>query len=92
MYKLPSDRLYATYFGGDEVLGLPADEEARDIWLQFLPANRVLPFGCKDNFWEMGDQGPCGPCTGEAVQGTSTGQCREPGQLIPGVACKDNLW
>lgn len=65
VYKLPSDRLYATYFGGDEAQGLPADEEARDIWLQYLPADRVLPFGCKDNFWEMGDQGPCGPCTGE---------------------------
>ncbi|PRW58002.1 alanine--tRNA ligase isoform A [Chlorella sorokiniana] len=63
VYKLPSDRLYATYFGGDEAQGLPADEEARQIWLQYLPADRVLPFGCKDNFWEMGDQGPCGPCT-----------------------------
>lgn len=63
VYKLPGERLYATYFGGDEKLGLPADEEARQIWLQFLPEDRVLPFGCKDNFWEMGDQGPCGPCT-----------------------------
>ncbi|KAL0358791.1 UNVERIFIED_CONTAM: Alanine--tRNA ligase [Sesamum angustifolium] len=63
VYKLPSDRIYATYFGGDEKLGLPADNEARDNWLKFLPANRVLPFGCKDNFWEMGDTGPCGPCT-----------------------------
>ena len=56
-------RLYATYFGGDEAQGLPADEEARQIWLQFLPEAGCLPFGCKDNFWEMGDQGPCGPCT-----------------------------
>ncbi|XP_042064791.1 alanine--tRNA ligase-like [Salvia splendens] len=63
VYKLPSDRIYATYFGGDEKLGLPADFEARDKWLQVLPPNRVLPFGCKDNFWEMGDTGPCGPCT-----------------------------
>ncbi|KDD75735.1 class II (A) tRNA synthetase, partial [Helicosporidium sp. ATCC 50920] len=63
VYKLPADRLYATYFGGDASQGLPADEEARRIWLRFLPENRVLPFGCKDNFWEMGDQGPCGPCT-----------------------------
>ncbi|XP_042048798.1 alanine--tRNA ligase-like [Salvia splendens] len=63
VYKLPADRIYATYFGGDEKLGLPADFEARDKWLQVLPPNRVLPFGCKDNFWEMGDTGPCGPCT-----------------------------
>ncbi|XP_057456647.1 alanine--tRNA ligase-like [Lotus japonicus] len=63
VYKLPSDRIYATYFGGDEKAGLAPDTEARDIWLQFLPPGRVLPFGCKDNFWEMGDTGPCGPCT-----------------------------
>eukprot|EP00878_Enallax_costatus_P013646 GHUV01014269.1.p1 GENE.GHUV01014269.1~~GHUV01014269.1.p1 ORF type:complete len:806 (+),score=287.63 GHUV01014269.1:1306-3723(+) len=63
VYKLPAERLYATYFGGDEKQGLPADDEAKNIWLRFLPSERVLPFGCKDNFWEMGDQGPCGPCT-----------------------------
>ncbi|CAI5949369.1 unnamed protein product [Closterium sp. NIES-65] len=63
VYKLPEDRLYATYFGGDEKLGLEPDLEARDIWLTVLPASRVLPYGCKDNFWEMGDTGPCGPCT-----------------------------
>ncbi|WOK95046.1 alanine--tRNA ligase [Canna indica] len=63
VYKLPKDRIYATYFGGDEKLGLPADTEARNIWLKFLAPERVLPFGCKDNFWEMGDTGPCGPCT-----------------------------
>ncbi|XAR63900.1 Alanine--tRNA ligase [Bertholletia excelsa] len=63
VYKLPIDRIYATYFGGDEKSGLAADNEARDIWLKFLPPGRVLPFGCKDNFWEMGDTGPCGPCT-----------------------------
>ncbi|XP_024193988.1 alanine--tRNA ligase [Rosa chinensis] len=63
VYKLPEDRFYATYFGGDEKLGLAPDYEARDLWLKFLPPGRVLPFGCKDNFWEMGDTGPCGPCT-----------------------------
>ncbi|KAL7003835.1 alanine--tRNA ligase [Sarracenia purpurea var. burkii] len=143
VYKLPSDRIYATYFGGEEKSGLPADNEARDLWINFLPPGRVLPFGCKcfkavlglivnleksqlipvveaenvdsiasilgccttlptmypglslvssfrlkpllkgsneeisrtvrrkgvawrletDNFWEMGDTGPCGPCT-----------------------------
>ena len=47
VYKLPKDRFYATYFGGDQKLGLAPDAEARDIWLQFLPPERVLPFGCK---------------------------------------------
>ena len=41
-YQIPPDRLYATYFEGNEALGLPADTEARDIWLQFLPAERIL--------------------------------------------------
>eukprot|EP00249_Psilotum_nudum_P018822 c26976_g1_i1 orf=378-3269(+) len=63
VYKLPADRLYATYFGGDEKLGIPEDVEVKEIWLTRLPAEHVLPFGCKDNFWEMGDTGPCGPCT-----------------------------
>ncbi|XP_022743094.1 alanine--tRNA ligase-like isoform X2 [Durio zibethinus] len=63
VYSLPTDRIYATYFGGDEKADLPPDNEARDLWLQFLPPRHVLPFGCKDNFWEMGDTGPCGPCT-----------------------------
>mmetsp|Transcript_12945 Transcript_12945/g.19399 ORF Transcript_12945/g.19399 Transcript_12945/m.19399 type:complete len:1102 (+) Transcript_12945:1-3306(+) len=63
VYKLPTDRLYATYFGGDDALGLPPDTEARDLWLKYLPESRVLPYGKKDNFWEMGDVGPCGPCT-----------------------------
>lgn len=47
VYGLPTDRIYATYFGGDEKSGLVADNEARDIWLKFLPPGRVLPFGCK---------------------------------------------
>jgi alanyl-tRNA synthetase len=63
VYKLPTEQLYASYFGGDEALGLPPDTEARDIWLKYLPENRVLPFDKKDNFWEMGEQGPCGPCS-----------------------------
>lgn len=63
VYGLPKDRLYATYFGGDKETGLPADDEAKAIWLQYLPTDRVLPFGMKENFWEMGDTGPCGPCS-----------------------------
>lgn len=62
-YKLPSDRLYASYFRGDEAMGLPCDEEAKNHWLKYLPAERVLPFDKKANFWEMGETGPCGPCS-----------------------------
>ncbi|MFN5946618.1 MAG: alanine--tRNA ligase-related protein, partial [Phycisphaerae bacterium] len=63
VFGLSKDRLYATYFEGNAKLGLPPDEETRDLWLQFLPADHVLPGNMKDNFWEMGDTGPCGPCT-----------------------------
>ncbi|KAI3930137.1 hypothetical protein MKW92_034233 [Papaver armeniacum] len=63
IYKLPTDRLYVTYFGGDVKLELEADDEAKGYMAEILPPSRVLPFGHKDNFWEMGDTGPCGPCT-----------------------------
>lgn len=60
---LPKDRLYATVFGGDEKEGLASDEEARNFWRQYLPDNQILDGNKKDNFWEMGAQGPCGPCS-----------------------------
>lgn len=63
VYRLPKDRLYVTYFAGDAEQGLEADTEARDLWLQLLPPERVLPFGKAANFWEMGESGPCGPCS-----------------------------
>lgn len=61
VYQLPKDRLYVTYFEGNPALGLQRDEVARKLWEEFLPASHVLPGNAKDNFWEMGDTGPCGP-------------------------------
>ncbi|PHN04174.1 alanine--tRNA ligase [Flavilitoribacter nigricans] len=61
--KLPKDRLYATVFEGDAGEGLPEDSEARGFWEKILPADHVINGNKKDNFWEMGDTGPCGPCT-----------------------------
>lgn len=63
VYGIPADRLYATYFGGDAATGLGPDLETRDLWLRHLPASHVLAGNMKDNFWEMGDTGPCGPCS-----------------------------
>jgi alanyl-tRNA synthetase len=63
VYKLPKDRLYATVFEGSADDNLPFDQEAYDLWKQFLPESHILRGNKKDNFWEMGDQGPCGPCS-----------------------------
>ncbi|XP_070570440.1 alanine--tRNA ligase, cytoplasmic-like [Ptychodera flava] len=64
VYQLQPDRLYVTYFGGDDKVGLPADTECRDIWRNIgLPDNRIIPYGMSDNFWEMGQTGPCGMCS-----------------------------
>ncbi|KAK9478555.1 tRNA synthetases class II (A)-domain-containing protein [Lipomyces japonicus] len=64
VYGLPKDRLYATYFGGDEKSGLEPDLETKELWRQIgLADDHILPGNLKDNFWEMGDQGPCGPCS-----------------------------
>ena len=63
VYKLPEDRLYASVFGGDEAENLEPDHEALEIWKRFLPEDRILFGSKKDNFWEMGDTGPCGPCS-----------------------------
>jgi alanyl-tRNA synthetase len=62
-WGLDPDRLHATYFEGDAAEGLEPDTEARDLWLKKLPADHVHPGNKKDNFWEMGDTGPCGPCS-----------------------------
>ena len=61
--KLDKNRLYATVFEGSPAEGLGRDDEAAEIWAQFLPADRIINGNKKDNFWEMGDTGPCGPCS-----------------------------
>ncbi|KAK9369692.1 tRNA synthetases class II (A)-domain-containing protein [Lipomyces kononenkoae] len=64
VYGLDPNRLYATYFGGDEKSGLEPDLETKELWRSIgLPDDHILPGSLKDNFWEMGDQGPCGPCS-----------------------------
>jgi len=62
-WKLPQDRLYATVHAGDKDLKLSADEEAATLWKRYLPENQVLYGSTKDNFWMMGEIGPCGPCS-----------------------------
>ncbi len=65
VWKLPKDQLYATVFGGDEVDGLERDTETAEMWKKMtdLDPSHLLFFGKKDNFWEMGETGPCGPCS-----------------------------
>lgn len=60
---LDASRIYATVFEGDQEENLASDEESRAFWKQFLPDNRIINGNKKDNFWEMGATGPCGPCT-----------------------------
>jgi len=63
VYKLPEDRLYVTVFEGDKSDKLTIDKESIEIWKKYINENRIIPASKKDNFWEMGDIGPCGPCT-----------------------------
>jgi alanyl-tRNA synthetase len=60
---LDPSRLYATWCAGDPAQGVEPDHESRDLWLRYLPADHVIPGNMKDNFWEMGETGPCGPCS-----------------------------
>jgi alanyl-tRNA synthetase len=63
VFGLKKENLYASVFGGDKGDGLPIDQEAYDYWKAILPENQILHGSKKDNFWEMGDSGPCGPCS-----------------------------
>ena len=63
VYKLPKDRLYVSVFEGNEADGVPFDQEAWDLWKGIVGEDRIILGNKKDNFWEMGDTGPCGPCS-----------------------------
>jgi alanyl-tRNA synthetase len=63
VYKIPKDKLYVTVFEGDEKDGVPQDSESFTIWKKYIAEDRIILASKKDNFWEMGDTGPCGPCT-----------------------------
>ncbi|HZH38350.1 MAG TPA: alanine--tRNA ligase, partial [Flavisolibacter sp.] len=63
VYKIPVDRLYVTVFEGDEKEGLPPSKIALEKWKEVIAEDRILFGNKKDNFWEMGDTGPCGPCS-----------------------------
>ena len=80
VYKIPKDRLYVTVFEGDEKENLPASTIALQEWNKLVPSDKIVFGNKKDNFWEMGDTGPCGPCSEIHVD------CRpeEERLLIPG--------
>jgi len=63
IYKIDKDKIYVTVFEGDEKENLPRDEEAMGFWKKWIAEDRIIMGNKKDNFWEMGDTGPCGPCT-----------------------------
>jgi alanyl-tRNA synthetase len=82
-WKLPPDRLHATVFAGDQAV--PRDDEAVRLWRQVLPADRVTELGAADNFWAMGDTGPCGRCSEVHYFRGNDLPCAEP--VCQGVAC-----
>ena len=91
-FALPADRLKVTIFKGEA--GVPRDAEAHGFWLAHVPADRILELGAKDNFWAMGDTGPCGPCSeihfyqGDALpcpEEAAGGKCK-------GVECECDRW
>jgi len=86
VYKIDKDRLYVTVFEGSKDDGLAVDQEAYDIWKQFVNKDRILNGNKKDNFWEMGDMGPCGPCSEIHYDGRSD----EERKKIPGASRVNN--
>ncbi|MEN6336520.1 MAG: alanine--tRNA ligase [Phycisphaerales bacterium] len=89
VWGINPDQLYATVFAGDEKDGIPRDDEAAKLWTKLtpIPAERVMAFGKKENFWEMGETGPCGPCS-EIHIDLGPDRCDKKG--VPGHKCRVN--
>ncbi len=79
-FGLPKERLYVTIFKGEN--GVPRDEEAHAYWLEHVPSERIFEMGMKDNFWQMGDTGPCGPCS-EIFYDMGVDASETPGKDMP---------
>ena len=86
VYKIEKDRLYVTVFEGSKDDGLGFDQDAYDTWKQFVSEDRILNGNKKDNFWEMGDMGPCGPCSEIHYDGRSD----EERKKVPGASLVNN--
>ncbi|MHC4072582.1 MAG: alanine--tRNA ligase, partial [Planctomycetota bacterium] len=89
VWQIDPDRLWATVFAGNQADGLPKDEEAAKLWPEVtpLPTERILACGKKDNFWEMGETGPCGPCSEIHID---LGPDRCDMKNVPGHECRVN--
>src|SRR5690606_23434144 len=74
IYSMDPDRLYVTIFEGDSTDGTEKDQESYDIWKRYIAESRILLGNKKDNFWEMGETGPCGPCSEIHVDLRSDGE------------------
>jgi alanyl-tRNA synthetase len=83
VYKLPKDRLYVTVFEGDEVENIPRSVVALECWKKLVPEDHIVYGNKKDNFWEMGETGPCGPCTEIHFDGRSDDdRAKVPGETL----------
>lgn len=89
VWGINPDQLYASVFAGDEKDGIPRDDEAAGLWTKLtpIPPERVMAFGKKENFWEMGETGPCGPCS-EIHIDLGPDRCDKKG--VPGHVCRVN--
>jgi alanyl-tRNA synthetase len=86
VYKIDKSRLYVTVFEGSPEENVPFDQEAHDTWKLYVPEDRILKGNKKDNFWEMGDTGPCGPCSEIHYDGRSD----EERTKVPGATLVNN--